>query len=321
MANTNFFFYFAPSWDWPPEGPIQLGNVLTTVKRPEQPLYTAPPPTSSQVFLSEKTEVEYSKEKLKAGSFSILTTFLSILGVGVDVSADLENRYVHSVLVICSSVMKPYRLPWELLWDLGQLLIHVNSEGEVYSFKRIETTQFIPTEDYIQKCIETEAVRRFLERCRYRKAVYVITGLKVVYGAKAKSYTSRAHGGAAAVAVDGTIWSGGAAPVSVEPGVEGRLETSKGTAWEGSSDFIFAFRARKVHVSKQTSLVDRNEDYTKGAMLGDNFEEIAKDLPELSISSQEDPSPEDEGYSEENLREGETVVACAIPRVDDSEVE
>ncbi|EMR62403.1 hypothetical protein UCREL1_10658 [Eutypa lata UCREL1] len=265
MANTNFFFYFAP---------------------PEQPLYTAPPPTSSQVFLSEKTEVEYSKEKLKAGSFSILTTFLSILGVGVDVSADLEN-----------------------------------SEGEVYSFKRIETTQFIPTEDYIQKCIETEAVRRFLERCRYRKAVYVITGLKVVYGAKAKSYTSRAHGGAAAVAVDGTIWSGGAAPVSVEPGVEGRLETSKGTAWEGSSDFIFAFRVRKVHVSKQTSLVDRNEDYTKGAMLGDNFEEIAKDLPELSISSQEDPSPEDEGYSEENLREGETVVACAIPRVDDSEVE
>lgn len=100
MANSTFFFYFSPTWDWPPEGPIKLGNVLTTIKRPERPLYTAPPPTPSEVFSSEKTNVEYSKEKLRGGGFSIFTTFLSILGFGVDVNADWTKRYVRPLSVM-----------------------------------------------------------------------------------------------------------------------------------------------------------------------------------------------------------------------------
>lgn len=92
MANQVFYFYYAPSWDWPPGGPIQLGNVLTSIRQPERPLYTAPLPESEQVFSSEKTEVKYSKEKLRAGGFSILTTFLSILGVGVDIGVGIEKR-------------------------------------------------------------------------------------------------------------------------------------------------------------------------------------------------------------------------------------
>src|SRR2546423_8662163 len=93
MANNVFYFYYAPTWDWPPEGPIKLGNVLTSIKKPEQPLYTTPLPTASEVFSSEKTELEYSKDKLREGKFSILTKFLSILGVGIDVSANWKNRY------------------------------------------------------------------------------------------------------------------------------------------------------------------------------------------------------------------------------------
>lgn len=92
MANKVFYFFYAPTWDWPPEGPIKLGNVLTSIKKPEQPLYTAPLPTASEVFSSEKTAVEYSKEKLTQGGFSVLTKFLSILGVGVDVSAHWQDR-------------------------------------------------------------------------------------------------------------------------------------------------------------------------------------------------------------------------------------
>lgn len=139
-----------------------------------------------------------------------------------------------------------------------------------------------------------------------------------MYGASAKSFTSQAHSGGAAVAVDDTIWSGGAVPVSVKPGIERRLETSKSTAWEGSSDFIFAFRVRKVHVSKKTGMVDHNNDYSKGAMLGNKSEDSGEVIPDLFISSQENPIAGDEGYDEEILREGETVVSCAIPRVDGS---
>ncbi|KAH8742704.1 hypothetical protein F5883DRAFT_513033 [Diaporthe sp. PMI_573] len=286
MANNVAYFYFAPTWDWPPEGPIQLGNVLTSIQKPDQPLHRAPLPIASEMFSSEKTEVEYSKEKLVEGKFSILTKFLSILGVGVDVGANRKN-----------------------------------SDDEVYSFNRVQTLQFVPKEDYIQKCIEAENVRRYLDRSRYRKPVYIITGIKIVYGSKAKSHKSRAHGGKLGVAVDGTIWSGGTAPVSVEPGVEANKETKTGTSWEGSSDFVFAFRVRKVHVAKKTQAVDKSYDYTKGAMLDNRTREVKEEFPDLLVSSQEDPQAEDEGYEEGEFMEGDIAVACAVPRDEEEDEE
>ncbi|KPM38865.1 hypothetical protein AK830_g7709 [Neonectria ditissima] len=286
MANNVFYFYFAPTWDWPPEGPIRLGNVLTSIKKPEQPLHTAPLPAADQVFSSHKSEVEYSQKKLREGKFSILTTFLSVLGLGVDVGADWKK-----------------------------------SNQEVYEFNRVETTQFIPKDDYIQTCIEAPAVRAHLEKSRYRKPVYIITGIKTVYGAKAKTQTSRAHGGSASVAVDGTVWSGGAVPVGVEPGIEGRKETTHDTSWKESSDFVFAFRVRKVHVSRKTHTVDRSDDYTKGALLDGKVQKPKESIPELLIASQDEPKPEDEGFGEEELTEGDAVVVCAVPKADDSEDE
>ena len=100
MANNIFYFYYAPTWDFPPGGPIKLGNILTSIKKPEQPLHTVPPPTNSdsdsdsEVYSSEKTEVEYSSEKFRQGQFSILTKFLSVIGAGVDLGVGWKNSYV-----------------------------------------------------------------------------------------------------------------------------------------------------------------------------------------------------------------------------------
>ncbi|KAL6400132.1 hypothetical protein AUP68_15825 [Ilyonectria robusta] len=197
MANNVYYLYYAPTWDWPPEDPIKLGNVLMSVKKPEQPLHTAPLPTVDEIFSSDK-------------------------------------------------------------------------------YERVETTHFVPKHDYIQKCIEAPAVRAHLERGRYRKPVYIVTGLKTVYGSKAKSHTSQPHGGNASVAFEGTGWSGGAVPL----GVEGRHETTRGTSWQDSSDFAFAFRARKFH---------------------------------------EESTADDECYDENGLMEGNRVVRFAVPKPEDSE--
>lgn len=209
-----------------------------------------------------------------------------------------------------------------LAWDLGtvsaQKLIK-SSNNEVYAFKRVVTMQFVPRDDYIQKCIEAEAVRRHLDRSRYRKPVYIITGVKTVYGAKAKSYKSRGHVSKLGGSIDGTVWSGGASPVSVDPGVEGKRETKSSTTWEGSSDFVFAFRVRKVHVNKKTQVPDEKHDYKKGALLRSEIDKNREDLPDLFISSQEDPKAEDEGYEEYKFTEGDTVVACAIFKTEDTD--
>jgi hypothetical protein len=94
MANRVFYFFFAPTWDYPPGGPIKLGNVITSIKKPERPLYIGPLPADAEVFSTEQRQVEFSEEKLKAGQLSIFTRFLSVLGVGVDASVEREVRYV-----------------------------------------------------------------------------------------------------------------------------------------------------------------------------------------------------------------------------------
>lgn len=176
----------------------------------------------------------------------------------------------------------------------------------------MDTTQFVPKEDYVQKCIEAVPVRRYLDRSRYRKPVYIITGLKTVTGAKAKSHKSRAIGGNLGFEVDGTIWSGGTVPVGGGPEIEGRAKKKERTTWEGSSDFVLAFRVRKVSVKRSTGAVTEEEDYQKGAMLGIEPEKI--DVPELSIAAEEDPEAEDEGCEKEELTEGDAAIPCAVPK-------
>ena len=91
MANTQPVFFYAPTWDYPVDGPIKLGNVVTSVKTPQRFLHCVAP-EGSDVFSSKKSSVEYTKEKLRSGKFSILTKFLSIFGFGIDVGAESGNR-------------------------------------------------------------------------------------------------------------------------------------------------------------------------------------------------------------------------------------
>ena len=92
MANRERLYFYAPTWDSPPDGPIRLGNVLTSVTKPDRPLACNPPPSDSDVFRTEKRSVRYTREKLRSGQFSVLTKFLSFLGFGVDVGVDFHRR-------------------------------------------------------------------------------------------------------------------------------------------------------------------------------------------------------------------------------------
>lgn len=108
--------------------------------------------------------------------------------------------------------------------------------------------------------------------------------------------------------VDATIWTGGAVPVGGGPGVEGEVGNKVSTKWEGSSDFVFAFRVSKVRVGEVVS----EEDYRKGAMLEREYTK-PKDL-ELSVLGVEEGDARAEGFDAEELMDDEEVVFCAIPK-------
>lgn len=94
MANREFYYFYAPTWDNPPNGPIKLGNVISSVKEPHRPRFYHPPSDDSDITKVEKKSVQYTKEKFKSGRFSILTKFLGVLGFGIDVGAEIERRSV-----------------------------------------------------------------------------------------------------------------------------------------------------------------------------------------------------------------------------------
>jgi hypothetical protein len=150
-------------------------------------------------------------------------------------------------------------------------------------------------------------VQRYLEKSRYRKPVYIVTGLKTVRGAKVESRRARFLEGSVSAEVDGTAWTG--APVSGGLEAARKMGDRVALAWEGATDFVFAFRVQKVTVERKTG-AGRSEDYKRGAMLDSEVEE--KDRFELRIEEQ-DIDDHVDGFSEEELTEGDEVVLCALP--------
>lgn len=62
-----------------------------SVKKPERPLYTAPLPSATEIITTAKSQVEFSRERLKAGKFSILTLFMKSIGLGIDIAASWDD--------------------------------------------------------------------------------------------------------------------------------------------------------------------------------------------------------------------------------------
>ncbi|KAL8348374.1 hypothetical protein RB601_002510 [Gaeumannomyces tritici] len=278
MANRTQFYFYAPTWDIPAEGPIKIGNVLRSIENPETPLATVVPPSTTPIT---KTDVVISHADLRQGRLTILTKFLEVLKLGGGVR--YSNKYATS-----------------------------QAAEALHSYEQLVTTQFFPDEDYLQQCLDAPRVKRYLELSRCKKPVYVITGLKTVYGASAESRASRGRGGHLEGGVDPTLLSGGAAPAAVEVAADLSRDKSTGVAWGGSEPFVLAFRVRRVYAHKDTGEVRKQEDYKRGALLGNETGGGVVHGPGFLVSKMDDP--EDEGEDSFGVTEGDTEVVCAFSK-------
>ena len=95
----------------------------------------------------------------------------------------------------------------------------------------------------------------------------MITAVKIARGASAKSARSVGRGVEGRVGLDGALLLGGA-PVSLGPEVGVSWGRTEGGSFEGSSDFVFAFRLRRIAVQRKGGQVTHAE-YVSGAMYGD----------------------------------------------------
>ncbi|KIW33856.1 uncharacterized protein PV07_00672 [Cladophialophora immunda] len=242
MANQQKKYFYPPSWDYPPGGPIALGNIITSPRDPVPPLVAVAPHELPDVTkLAGKTKVEWTHERATTGAFGIYTKFLQqIAGVGVDAGVDLGR-----------------------------------ADAASFQFEALETVELWPTEQYLRARLNDPRVRSYLKHRRFRrKRVFMINGVKTVTGPSAKSSRSAEFGFSLDAGVDATPAIG--VPGSVGARINPTSRTSQSHGWEGSDDFVFAFRVLELCV-KDGSAVD-SKVYDTGAMYAEDDDSAEEDV-------------------------------------------
>lgn len=132
-------------------------------------------------------------------------------------------------------------------------------------------------------------------------------------GAKTgKSETAKGASANLGVSVDGTVFSGGAVPISAGPGIEGTRSRKMDLQWENGGDFVLAFRVKRFKVGRKNVDVTKMDDYRKGAMLGADAEE--KEKAWVGVVEDDEVGFEDLEWEGVEVTEGDEVLVVGMPR-------
>ncbi|CAN8101794.1 unnamed protein product [Discula destructiva] len=96
MSNHVKTYFLSPSWDYPPNGLLAIGNIILSPKRPVPPLYQASNEGGELVsgphLTSYKNNVEWTRASSVAGKFGLWTKFLDLLGIKLDTNFSSEHN-------------------------------------------------------------------------------------------------------------------------------------------------------------------------------------------------------------------------------------
>lgn len=172
MTGERKTYFLAPRRDSPPSGPIALGNIISSPKLAELPITNAIPIDQCDMPISrhKETNWELTLEKYKSGSIGLWGSFLQVLGAGGDLN-----------------------------------FIHEISNARTYHFDRLETQTFWPAEEYVKDSVIAKPVQDFLRRKKFYHNIYMITSIKIAYGATAAQSALQNRGIHVMLGADGAM--------------------------------------------------------------------------------------------------------------------
>lgn len=214
---------------------IVVGNIIASPKRPVPPLIAASSiqKSNSNVMVAEstKTNVEWAREKALAGNFGIWTKFVESIGLNSGAEYCIERK-------------------------------------ETFKFDNMETVESFPNDAFLETALRTLPMRSFWERHGPGKSLYVIVGTKTVSGVTIRRSRGELLSGVGDVGLD---LAATGVPVSVGPSVEISSSSRDTVSFEGSSDFVFAFRVRRIRL--KASGIVLQDDYNRGALFGNSSDD------------------------------------------------
>ncbi|KAM0425637.1 hypothetical protein ACHAPT_009169 [Fusarium lateritium] len=274
-------YILAPDWTTapPPDGPIKLGHILDDLTElvPLNRRSVVEIPDEDKNPDDTKSGFTTSRSELISGELGVFARVLGLVGVGA--GADVYFK---------------------------------KDKSDVLSCKRLDTVTFDPTADYIAQSVELPEVSKFMSSGRFKDPVYMVTGLKIAREASLQSSQSKEKG----VRLDGGLSPPGApAQIGGKAGLS--TASAQGESWEGSTDFIVAFRVKKIWYHRGDPEELRNKTHHDKAVMQDGS---AKAENAMVLMSDDDVTLEDV-FSEDLTTEtevdgGQEEVVWILPKVD-----
>ena len=241
-----------------PNGPLDLGTLITDLRQCypiNQGAANRVPIPEGQRYVDMKEGVNASLKMSLSGEGSILAKLLD-RSIGGDASLKGQKK-----------------------------------DEDVYRIQKLETVYFYPQPSYIKKCLQLPDVKDYNEIANYKEPVYLITGLKIAWGATISTERSRE--------IEGKAEGGLQAPGGlVDVQVKAQAGVSSGSGMVSSfgkpADFVLGIQVQKIFykralfVGEPTLTVKR---VVKNAILVDNDEpglEDVDDEVEFTIADLDD---------------------------------
>ncbi|KAI8948831.1 hypothetical protein F4801DRAFT_435435 [Xylaria longipes] len=228
-------YFLCPTSDFihpPPAGPLCLGSIIRSTSTPQYPLNRGSLTTVADT-IPPVVETDWKKTvSTKTGfGLGVYAQFLQLatggLPLGPEVNVDHSNETVNA-----------------------------------FAFDSVTTLAFEPTREFVEEAIKAPAVQTWLREPKQRFApvvtLFLVTGMKLVKGARIKYSTSRNN------AVTGNIGINMHA-LGATFGPKGHWVSTGNDCTEinRESEFVFAFRVKRLKFGRKLKL----EEYNKGAFL------------------------------------------------------
>lgn len=208
-------YFLAPARHSTPLGVISLGNMIEDPRSPE-------------ITINDPGSAAIRALAAKATSIDEINTF-TYQAEGTAVKASVMAKVLEGFATIGG----------------GAGLGRSNDVSSIYKIDKMTTLSITPTLDEVKKIFAESSVQESLRSKFFRSSVYMITSIRVVYGAEVFASTVRAAGGFLHLAADLT-------PSGVPLNIGSTLEAAKSngqimsTKVSDKTPFVLAYRLREV---------------------------------------------------------------------------
>lgn len=216
----------------PPTGPLRLGSIIRSTSAPQYPLNRASIVAVADAF-SPVVETDWKKTvSAETGlGLGVYAQFLQLATGGLPLGPEVNAE-------------------------------HSNKTAKMFAFDTVTTLAFEPTLEYVEEAIKAPAVQTWLREPRQKfslvSELFVVTGIKLVKGAKIKYSTSESTTVHANFGIDVTSLG-----TTIGPKGHWNSMNDDVTEFNRESEFVFAFRVKRLKFGRRLKL----GEYNKGAFM------------------------------------------------------